>query len=160
MATRDPDLLLVWTAMFPDDILRSFAGPRCPRSAAFDAYVRLHQATWAAADPTDSDAVRLVVERVGELADALPPEQSRESRRWTRAAPGQPARPDHERGESREHTAGHHAIADSPALARRVSDAPASRRWLTTPGPRLSCGGAVGASLGRELHLLTSRSHT
>jgi hypothetical protein len=72
------DLLLAWTTTFPDDdfaIVRE-ASMVPEVEAAFAAYARLHQATWRAADPDDSDAVRGVVERIGELADALPPEQS------------------------------------------------------------------------------------
>jgi hypothetical protein len=72
------DLLLVWTFAFPDEefaIVRE-ASMVPEIEAAFEAYARLHQATWAAADPDNTDAVRVVVERVGELADALPPEQS------------------------------------------------------------------------------------
>ena len=72
------DLLLAWTMAFPEDdfaIVRE-ASMMPEVEAAFDAYARLGQATWAAADPDDADAVRTVVERNGELADALPPEQS------------------------------------------------------------------------------------
>jgi hypothetical protein len=72
------DLLLAWTTAFPDDdfaIVRE--ATMIPEvGAVFDAYARLQQATWAAADPDDGDAMRTVVERLGELADALPPEQS------------------------------------------------------------------------------------
>src|SRR5688572_32538791 len=72
------DLLLVWTGAFPDEefaIVRE--ATMVPEiEATFDAYTRLHQATWAAADPDNDEAVRTVVERVGELADKLPPEQS------------------------------------------------------------------------------------
>jgi eukaryotic-like serine/threonine-protein kinase len=72
------DLLLAWTLAFPDE---DFAVVReatmVPEiEAAFAAYARLHQATWAASDPDDGDALRGVVERLGELADALPPEQT------------------------------------------------------------------------------------
>ena len=72
------DLLIAWTARFPDEdfaIVRE-ASMVPEVEAAFDAYVRLQQACWAAADPDDRDAVRSVVERLGELADALPAEQS------------------------------------------------------------------------------------
>jgi hypothetical protein len=72
------DLVLAWTTTFPDDdfaIVRE-ASMVPEVEAAFAAYARLHQATWRAADPDDGDAVRSVVERIGELADALPPEQS------------------------------------------------------------------------------------
>jgi hypothetical protein len=72
------DLLLVWTTTFPDEdfaIVRE-ASMVPDLEVAFDAYVRLHQATWAAADPDDGDAVRGVVEAVAGFADALPPEQS------------------------------------------------------------------------------------
>jgi len=72
------DLLLAWTTTFPDDdfaIVRD-ASMVPEVEVAFEAYSRLHQATWAAADPDDDDAIRNVVERLGELADALPPEQS------------------------------------------------------------------------------------
>src|SRR6185437_13867019 len=44
--------------------------------AAFRAYAQLDEAAWAATDPDDGDAVRGVVEKLAELADALPPEQS------------------------------------------------------------------------------------
>ena len=44
--------------------------------AAFGAYARLQEATWAAVDPDDGDKIRTVIERLAELADALPPEQS------------------------------------------------------------------------------------
>jgi hypothetical protein len=72
------DLLLAWTTAFPDDdfaIVRE-ASMVPEVEAAFEAYARLQQAGWAASDPDDGDAVRTVVERLGELADALPPEQS------------------------------------------------------------------------------------
>lgn len=72
------DLLLVWTTGFPDDdfaIVRE-ASMLPEVGAVFEAYARLQQAAWAAADPDDHDALRGVIERVGELADALPPEQS------------------------------------------------------------------------------------
>ncbi len=72
------DLLLAWTIAFPDDdfaIVREASMiPEVTR--AFEAYARLQAATWAAADPDDIDALRSVVERLAELADALPPEQS------------------------------------------------------------------------------------
>jgi hypothetical protein len=72
------DLLLAWTTAFPDEdfaIVRE--ATMVPEvEGAFDAYARLHQATWAASDPDDADAVHGVVERLAELADALPPEQS------------------------------------------------------------------------------------
>ena len=72
------DLLVVWTSEFPDEefaIVRE-ASMVPEVEAAFEAYARLHQATWAASDPDNDEAVRTVVERVGELADTLPPEQS------------------------------------------------------------------------------------
>jgi len=72
------DFLLAWTTAFPDEdfaIVRE-ASMVPEIGAAFAAYARLLQATWAAADPDDGDAVRTVVERLAELADALPPEQS------------------------------------------------------------------------------------
>lgn len=72
------DLLLAWTTAFPDDdfaIVREASMiPEVTR--AFEAYARLQAATWAAADPDDTDALQSVVERLAELADALPPEQS------------------------------------------------------------------------------------
>ncbi|HTR52652.1 MAG TPA: hypothetical protein VMJ10_18180 [Kofleriaceae bacterium] len=72
------DLLLAWTTAFPDEdfaIVRE--ATMVPEvESVFDAYARLHQATWAAADPDDGDAVRAVAQRFAELADALPPEQS------------------------------------------------------------------------------------
>jgi len=72
------DLLFAWTIAFPDD---DFAVVReatmVPElEASFHAYVQLHHATWQAADPDDSDALAVVLERVGELTDALPAEQS------------------------------------------------------------------------------------
>ncbi|MBS1124144.1 MAG: serine/threonine protein kinase, partial [Deltaproteobacteria bacterium] len=72
------DLLLVWTMAFPDDdfaIVRE-ASMIPEVGAVFEAYARLQQATWAAADPDDEEAIQTVAERVGELADAMPPEQS------------------------------------------------------------------------------------
>jgi hypothetical protein len=72
------DLLLVWTMLYPDEdftIVRE-ASMVPDVEAAFEAYGRLQQATWAAADPDDTDAMRGVVERLCELADALPPEQA------------------------------------------------------------------------------------
>jgi hypothetical protein len=72
------DFLLAWTTAFPDEdfaiVREASMVPEIER--AFEAYARLHQATWAAADPDDADAVRTVVERLAELADAMPPEQS------------------------------------------------------------------------------------
>ncbi|HEY1550703.1 MAG TPA: protein kinase [Kofleriaceae bacterium] len=72
------DFLLSWTTVFVDDdfaIVRE-ASMVPEIEAAFAAYARLHEAAWAATDPDDSDAVRSVVDRLAELADALPPEQS------------------------------------------------------------------------------------
>ncbi|HEX4449513.1 MAG TPA: serine/threonine-protein kinase [Kofleriaceae bacterium] len=72
------DFLLSWTTVFVDDdfaIVRE-ASMVPEIEAAFAAYARLHEAAWAATDPDDSDAVRVVVDRLAELADALPPEQS------------------------------------------------------------------------------------
>ncbi|MBA3503206.1 MAG: protein kinase, partial [Deltaproteobacteria bacterium] len=72
------DLLLVWTAVFPDEdfVIVREASMVPEIEAAFEAYNRLYQATWAASDPDNDEAVRAVVERVAELADTLPPEQS------------------------------------------------------------------------------------
>ena len=72
------DLLLAWTTAFPDEdfaIVRE-ASMVPEIEASFQAYARLVAATWEASDPDDVDAVRAVVEKLGELADALPPEQS------------------------------------------------------------------------------------
>jgi hypothetical protein len=72
------DLLLAWTTAFPDEdfaIVRE-ASMVPEIEVAFEAYVGLNAATWEAADPDDRDAVRAVVERLAELADSLPPEQS------------------------------------------------------------------------------------
>ncbi|HSD90323.1 MAG TPA: protein kinase, partial [Kofleriaceae bacterium] len=72
------DLLLAWTMAFPDDdfaIVRD-ASMVPEVESSFAAYAKLNEATWEAADPDDAEAVRTVVERLGELADALPPEQS------------------------------------------------------------------------------------
>jgi len=72
------DLLLAWTTAFPDDdfaIVRE-ASMVPEVEAAFAAYARLQEANHDAADPDDDDAIRTVAERLGELADALPPEQS------------------------------------------------------------------------------------
>lgn len=72
------DLLLAWTTTFIDDdfaIVRE-ASMVPEIEAAFAAYANLDTATWAASDPDNVDAVRAVVERLGDLADALPPEQS------------------------------------------------------------------------------------
>ena len=72
------DFLLAWTTAFPDEdfaiVREASMVPEIEK--AFEAYARLQQATWAAADPDDTDAIRTVVERLAELADALPPEQS------------------------------------------------------------------------------------
>ncbi|MEO6775466.1 MAG: serine/threonine-protein kinase [Kofleriaceae bacterium] len=72
------DFLLSWTTVFPDEdfaIVRE-ASMVPEIEAAFAAYARLQEATWAAADPDDTDAIRTAIERLAELADALPPEQS------------------------------------------------------------------------------------
>ncbi|HEY5924698.1 MAG TPA: protein kinase [Kofleriaceae bacterium] len=72
------DLLFAWTDAFPDDdfaiVREASMVPEIVQS--FHAYSQLQQATWAAADPDDADALRAVLERLGELTDALPPEQS------------------------------------------------------------------------------------
>ncbi|HEX5064108.1 MAG TPA: protein kinase, partial [Kofleriaceae bacterium] len=72
------DLLFAWTTAFPDDdfaIVRDASMvPEVEQS--FQAYAALQQATWEAADPDHAEALRVVVERLGELTDALPPEQS------------------------------------------------------------------------------------
>jgi eukaryotic-like serine/threonine-protein kinase len=72
------DLLLSWTMAFPDDdfaIVRD-ASMVPEVEASFQAYTELHAATWQAVDPDDLDALLALVERLGELADALPAEQS------------------------------------------------------------------------------------
>jgi eukaryotic-like serine/threonine-protein kinase len=72
------DFLLAWTTSFQDEdfaIVRE-ASMVPDIEAAFEAYSQLEKATWAASDPDDGEAVRAVVERVADLADALPPEQS------------------------------------------------------------------------------------
>jgi len=72
------DFLLSWTTVFPDEdfaIVRE-ASMVPEIEAAFAAYARLQEATWAAVDPDATDTVRTVIERLAELADALPPEQS------------------------------------------------------------------------------------
>jgi hypothetical protein len=72
------DLLLSWTIAFPDDdfaIVRD-ASMVPELKASFAAYAQLQQATWQAADPDDLDALATVIEHLGELADALPAEQS------------------------------------------------------------------------------------
>jgi hypothetical protein len=72
------DLLLAWTTFFVDEdfaIVRE-ASMVPEVEGAFEAYVNLQQATWAASDPDDTEAVHAVALRVGDLADALPPEQS------------------------------------------------------------------------------------
>jgi hypothetical protein len=56
---------------------RSCAGAMVPDvETAFDAYGRLERAAGANASPDDANAARAVVERIADLADALPPEQS------------------------------------------------------------------------------------
>ncbi|HEU0036641.1 MAG TPA: protein kinase [Kofleriaceae bacterium] len=70
------DLLLAWTTAFPDDdfaIVRE-ASMVPEVEAAFEAYARLAHSAWSTGD--EDDAVRAIAERVGELADALPPERS------------------------------------------------------------------------------------
>ena len=72
------DLLLSWTTSFPDEdfaIVRE-ASMVPEVEAAFAAYARLQEAARAATDPDDGDEIRTVIERLAELADALPPEQS------------------------------------------------------------------------------------
>ena len=72
------DLVLAWTSAFPEEdfaIVRE-ASMMPDIEATFEAYARLSQATWEASDPDDEDAVRTVVERFGELTDALPAERS------------------------------------------------------------------------------------
>jgi len=72
------DFLLSWTTVFPEEdfaIVRE-ASMVPEIEAAFAAYARLQEATWAAADPDDTEAIRAAIERLAELADALPPEQS------------------------------------------------------------------------------------
>ncbi|CAN5626588.1 hypothetical protein BH11MYX1_BH11MYX1_52860 [soil metagenome] len=72
------DLLLSWTTTFPDEdfaIVRE-ASMVPEIGSAFAAYAHLQEATRAAIDPDDGDGIRAVIERLAELADALPPEQS------------------------------------------------------------------------------------
>jgi eukaryotic-like serine/threonine-protein kinase len=72
------DLLFAWTIAFPDDdfaIVRE-ASMVPEIEASFQAYTQLQQATWGAADPDDVEALRTVIEHLGELTDALPAEQS------------------------------------------------------------------------------------
>ncbi len=72
------DLLLAWTTTFVDEdfaIVRE-ASMVPEVEASFAAYVRLQQATHAASDPDDVEATQAVALGVGDLADALPPEQS------------------------------------------------------------------------------------
>src|SRR3569623_1668259 len=62
------DFLLAWTTAFPDEdfaiVREASMVPEIEK--AFEAYARLQQATWAAADPADTDAIRTVVERLAE----------------------------------------------------------------------------------------------
>ncbi len=151
------DLLLVWTTEFPDDdfaIVRE-ASMMPEVEAAFDAYVRLHQATWAASDPDDREAVRTVVERLAEVADAMPPEQSPrvESVRLAIARLGhQLARLTAATSHDTVPAGALDAIADElGALARRGFGA---RQRLGTiaedHGPELEAAArAIGAALGR-----------
>ncbi len=72
------DLMLAWAMAFPDDdfaIVRE-ASMVPEVEAAFAAYAALHAATRVAIEADDGAAVRAVVGCLGELADALPPEQS------------------------------------------------------------------------------------
>jgi hypothetical protein len=72
------DLLLAWATAFPEEdfaIVRE-ASMVPELEQAFEAYVRLQQASWEAADPNDADATCAVIDRLSALADALPPEQS------------------------------------------------------------------------------------
>ncbi|MFT3697519.1 MAG: serine/threonine-protein kinase [Kofleriaceae bacterium] len=72
------DFLLAWTTVFVDDdfaVIRE-ASMVPEIEASFGAYARLHEATWAAVDPDDGAKIKTVLERLAELADALPPEQS------------------------------------------------------------------------------------
>jgi eukaryotic-like serine/threonine-protein kinase len=139
------DFLLAWTTQFPDDdfaIVRE-ASMVPEIEAAFEAYARLHAATWAAADPDDVDAVTAVVERLAELADALPPDQSPrvESVRLALArAGGQLSKLVTMTPPPRETLA---AIASElGTLARRVSAA-RRRLGLTTPGDADALDAAV-----------------
>lgn len=72
------DLFFAWATAFPDEdfaIVRE-ASMLPEVGAVFETTARLLQATWAAADPDDADALSAVVERLAELADAFPPAQS------------------------------------------------------------------------------------
>ncbi|HEY0250096.1 MAG TPA: serine/threonine-protein kinase, partial [Kofleriaceae bacterium] len=72
------DFLLAWTTVFVDEdfsVIRE-ASMVPEIEASFGAYARLHEATWAAVDPDDGAKIKIVLERLSELADALPPEQS------------------------------------------------------------------------------------
>ncbi|CAN5915728.1 hypothetical protein BH11MYX2_BH11MYX2_22050 [soil metagenome] len=156
------DLLLTWTSTFPDDdfaIVRE-ASMIPEVTAAFEAYARLHQATWAAADPDDVDAVRNVIDRVGDLADALPPEQSPrvESVRLALARIGNLL--------SRIAAAGSHATIPAGALEAIAGELAALARRTFGAHQRLgidaidregeleSAVRAVGAALERETHVL------
>ena len=159
------DLLLVWTTQFPDDdfaIVRE-ASMVPEVEAAFDAYVRLRQATWAASDPDDREAVRTVVERLAEVADALPPEQSPrvESVRLAIARlANQLARVTAATSHDTVPSGALDAIADElGALARRGFGA---RQRLGAEaedrGPELEAAArAIGAALGRDAAALDGR---
>lgn len=72
------DFLLAWTTAFPDDdfaIVRE-ASMVPDLEAAFFAYDHLQEVTSKPAAAGDGDHAHAVVERLSELADALPPEQS------------------------------------------------------------------------------------
>lgn len=72
------DFLLAWATEFPDDdfaIVRE-ASMVPDLEAAFRAYSHLQEATLKNATLLDGDHAHGIVERLSELADALPPEQS------------------------------------------------------------------------------------
>lgn len=73
------DFLLAWTTTFPDDdfAIVHEASMVPDIEAAFHAYGQLREAAAESPEAKDDiDRVRTVVERLSELADALPPEQS------------------------------------------------------------------------------------
>ncbi|HEY4239376.1 MAG TPA: hypothetical protein VGM88_06145 [Kofleriaceae bacterium] len=152
------DLLLVWSRAFPDDdfaIVRE-ASMVPAVEAAFDAYARLHQATWAAADPDDTDAIRAVAFAIGDLADALPPEQSPrvESVRLALARLGTQLVRISSAGSHASLPAGAFAAlaTELGALARRTAGAHARLGVeLTDPGTELETATrAIGGALGRH----------
>jgi hypothetical protein len=151
------DLLLAWATGFPEEdfaILREASMvPELER--AFEAYVRLQEATWAAADPKDATAATTVIDRLAELADALPPDNQLASSpcgsRWHASVASSRASPVpqvHLRPERS--TRSQPSSARSRAARTRLASGSACLETITATSSKRPCAPRPGSRIRRS----------